>query len=204
MRARLVLVPALTLSGLSVLAAMQAAGPQTRPDTLSRAAGYSVDGVHSSVVFRIQHLGVSYFYGRFNSPRGTIAFDPENPTACSFEVELESAAVDTGNDKRDNHLRSPDFFSASEFPRISFKSTGVTRRTSDTFEVAGALTLHGKTRPITIQLEQVGCGETPQGYRCGFETTFTIKRSDYGMTYMQGGGLGDEVTLMVGLEAVRK
>ena len=192
----------LLAAGLSVLGPRPAADAEAAtvqaPDT------YSVDPVHSTVIFRIKHLGVSYFYGRFNSPTGTFAFDPENPAGSSFDITVRTERVDTHSPRRDGHLKSADFFNAKQFPEITFKSTSVKKVRGDTLQVTGDLGLHGQTRQITIDLQHIGSRDTGRmGQRCGFETTFTIKRSDFGMTYMPN-GLGDEVTLMISLEGVKK
>ena len=164
---------------------------------------YSVDPVHSTVIFRIKHFGVSYFYGRFNSPTGHFTFDPEKPAESSFEITVKTANVDTHSPRRDGHLKSGDFFNAKQFPEITFKSTSVKKGRGDTLHVTGDLGLHGQTRQITIDLHHVGSRDTRKGQLCGFETTFTIKRSDFGMTFMLE-GVGDEVTLMIGLEGGKK
>lgn len=164
---------------------------------------YKVDPVHSSVWFRIKHLGVSYCYGRFNEPMGSFVWDEQNPEASKFTVKVAVEKIDTDNEKRDQHLRGVDFFDAAKHPEITFTSTAIKPQGDNKFEVTGDLTLHGVTKSITVVLEHVGGGKDPWGgFRRGFETKFTIKRSDFGMNYMQG-PLGDEVTLKVGIEGVR-
>ncbi len=166
---------------------------------------YKVDPVHTTAIFRIKHLGVTYFYGRFNETTGSFTLNTENPSEMSFDVQIKTESVDTNAAGRNNHLKSPDFFNAKQFPTISFKSKSVQSSGENTYTVSGDLTLHGVTKPITVQMEFVGQGDkgARSGYRAGFDVTFTIKRSDFGMNYMQG-MLGDEVTIMVGLEGVRQ
>ena len=165
---------------------------------------YQLDPVHTSVVFRVKHLGVTYVYGRFNDASGTIVFDPNAPENSSVEMQVDAANVDTANSKRDNHLRSADFFNAKKFPTIQFKSSKVLQTGTDTFTVAGDLSLHGQTRPLTVTVQHTGFGNDPWGgFRRGFETIFEIKRSDFGMNFMQG-GVGDMVELRVSVEAIRK
>ena len=121
-----------------------------------------------------------------------------------FEIQVNSQNVDTAVEKRDNHLRSPDFFNAAEYPAIHFKSTSVKKAGPDNYVIAGDLTLLGKTRPITVKARQTGEGKDPWGnYRRGFETVFTIKRSEFGMNFMMG-GVSDEVQLTVSVEGVRQ
>ena len=175
-------------------AGQPAAGPQT----------YQIDPVHSSNWFRIRHLNVANFYGRFNETAGTIVVDDANPAACSLEAQVKVDSVDTHNADRDKHLKSPDFFDAPQFPLITFKSSGPFRKAGpETYEVKGDLTLHGVTRPLALELVQTGVGPGMKGEtRAGFETAFEIKRSDFGMKNMLG--LGDDVRLNISVEAVRK
>lgn len=172
-------------------------------DRAIAADSYDVDPGHSYVVFRIGHLGVSNNWGRFDSPTGKIVIDDADPSKSSVEVEVKTQAVDTGNKKRDDHLRSPDFFNAKQFPTIGFKSDSIKKLTDGKYEVSGKLTLHGQTRPLTVTLDRVGAADTQMGSRAGFDTNFTIKRSDFGMDKMVG-PVGDEVTLWISLEGVKK
>jgi polyisoprenoid-binding protein YceI len=172
--------------------------------SLVRADTYKVDPVHSTAIFRIQHGGVSYFYGRINGPQGTIEVDESDPTKTTFQIELKTANIDTNNPARDKHLKTPDFFSAEEFPTISFKSTSVKTSADNKLEVAGDLTMHGQTKPITMTVEHVGTADVPRmGHRTGYDASFTIKRSDFGMTKFLD-LLGDEVRVRVGLEAAKQ
>lgn len=176
---------------------------KTEPITLPVAGGtYEIDGVHSAVVFRIKHLGVSYSYGRFNEITGSFVYDDAKPESSSIQVEIATASVDTGHDGRDQHLQSPDFFNAAEFPKITFASKSVKKSKEGRLTVAGDLTLHGVTKPVTADVEFVGAGDRGQmGNKAGFETTFTVKREDFGMTKMLGEtGLGNEVRVTVSLE----
>ena len=165
------------------------------------ADNYKVDPVHSTIVFRIKHFNVSWFYGRINAPEGTVVDDPADPSKTSFDVQLKIANLDTANQKRDADLKGPDFFSAKEFPTLSFKSTSV-KKAGDKLEVTGDMTLHGQTKSITVTLERVGAADTKMGSRVGYAGEFTIKRSDFGMSKMTD-MLGDEVTIMLGLESVK-
>ena len=173
--------------------------------TPTRAAdNYKVDPVHSSVIFRIQHAGVSYFYGRFNDKEGTISVDEADPTKDTFDVSIKADSLDTASPARDKHVKSADFFSVQEFPTIQFKSKSVKSAGDKKLDVTGDLTLHGTTKEITVTLEQTGMADIPRmGKRVGFEGTFTIKRSDYGMNKMLD-MLGDEIKLMVSIEAAKQ
>jgi len=161
---------------------------------------FKVDSVHSSVVFRVKHLNVSYFYGRFNEVSGSFAFDDSEPANSSFELSVKTKSIDTHSKKREKHLKSPDFFHVKQFPTIDFKSTAVKKTGDDTFEITGDLTLHGETRPITVTVERVGVAPGRRGGSvAGFETVFNIKRSEFGMNFMVG-PLGDDVRLMIAIE----
>src|SRR5438552_5193570 len=116
---------------------------------------YKVDPVLSSAVVRVKQLNVSYIYGRIDGPEGTIVVDESDPTKTTFDVQLQAKNIDTANQKRDDDLRGPDFFSVKEFPTLSFKSTSVKAAGENKMEVTGDLTIHGQTKPITVTLEHV-------------------------------------------------
>lgn len=164
---------------------------------------YKVDPVHSSIVFRIGHLNVSHVYGRFNGATGIIEFDPAAGDKTSLDVQVESRNIDTANPQRDKHLRSADFFDVEKFPVISFKSTSAKPAAQGAYEVTGDLTLNGVTKPVTVTLKNTGTGQDPQGKtRIGFETQFTINRTEYGMKTFPG--VADEVQLLIALEAIKQ
>lgn len=172
-----------------------------------------VDAVHSTNVFKIQHAGAANFYGRFNDMSGTFTLDEANPGNSSFHVTIKTESVDTADSKRDDHLKSPDFFNAREYPEITFKSTSVKRGDpsprSDkprgpVYMVTGDLSLHGTTKSITVPVQHVGTGEMRGTKIVGVETTFTIKRTDFGMNYGVGTALGDEVEVTISLEGRAK
>lgn len=167
------------------------------------AENYKIDPEHAVVAFKITHLEFANAYGRFNDPTGTVSYDKEDPSRTTFNIEVQTANVDTDNEKRDAHLRSLDFFDAKQFPTITFKSTAVKPAGENKLEVTGDLTLHGVTKSITIPVVKTGEKDTGQmGYRTGWEANFNLKRSDYGMTNMIG-PVGDEVFMIVSFEAVK-
>jgi polyisoprenoid-binding protein YceI len=166
---------------------------------VANAESYKVDPVHSSIVFKSKHIDTSYVFGRFNDFGGTVNVDSD-PSKMSFDVTAKVDSIDTANAKRDTHLKSPDFFSAKEFPTIQFKSTSVKSAGDNKYEVTGDMTLHGVTKPITVTIEKVGASNNPQfGDRVGFITTFKVKRSDFGMSGMTN-MIGDEVELAAAFE----
>lgn len=189
------------LSSLSVVALTVGAVASTAS---AAPVKYDVDAVHSAVLFRIQHLGAGYTYGRFNGIEGSVTFDAANPAASSVSLKIAAASVDTGNTDRDNHLRSPDFFDVAKFPHITFTSTSVKAAGENQFEVSGKLSLHGVTKDVTVTMEKTGEGKGRQGEALiGFEGVFTIKRSEYGMNYGPG-ALGDDVRVIVSIEGMKK
>jgi polyisoprenoid-binding protein YceI len=168
------------------------------------AESYSVDPVHSSVSFGISHAGISNIHGRFNDFSGTFVIDKDDLSKSSFALDIKVESVDTNNAKRDEHLRAPDYFNAKQFPTLSFKSTKV-KATDAGFEVTGDLTLHGVTKSVSMTLQGGHkVVEFPKGTpRVGVTSVVTIKRSEFGMT-TELGALGDEVYIVVGLEAAKK
>jgi polyisoprenoid-binding protein YceI len=182
----------------------QAKPAEARPEALQAALGsavgtFDIDPVHSSVVFAVQHLGAGYVYGIFNKVTGkyTIA---EDPSKGSVEVEIDVSSVFTGDKKRDDHLRSPDFFNTEQFPKIKFKSRKI-NTIADKLEVNGELEMHGVTKPLTLRLEHTGAGTNPMNKQqlTGFRGTTKIKRSDFDMKNVLGPA-GDEIELTIAIE----
>jgi polyisoprenoid-binding protein YceI len=164
---------------------------------------YTVDTMHSGVTFKISHLGLSWVHGRFDDLAGQFTVDRQTPANCSFELEAKTESVDTNNRKRDDHLRSPDFFNAKQFPAITFKSTSV-RPEKEGYEVTGDLTLHGVTRPVTFLLTGGKTAEFPKGvHRTGYSAEVAIKRSEFGMTKFAG-ALADVVHIELSFEGTKK
>jgi polyisoprenoid-binding protein YceI len=163
---------------------------------------FKVDSVHSTILFRVQHLSAGQFWGRFNAPAGTVVWDAEDPAKSSIEVSVQSKNLDTANPKRDQDLAGPDFFNSKQYPELKFKSTAVKKTGDNTYEVAGDLTIKDITKPITANVEMTGLGKDPRRgtAKAGWEATFTINRSDYGVTAMPG-GVGESVKLIIAIEA---
>ena len=163
---------------------------------------YEIDTAHSMILFRAKHNGITYNYGRFNEFTGEITMD-EDGSKSAVEFEVKTASVDTANEKRDQHLRSSDFFSAKQFPVITFKSTkvGMKEGEEDMLEVTGDLELLGVKKSMTVDVEITGRGTGRGGESLiGFESIFTIKRSEFGMTY-GAGSVSDDIRLTVSIEA---
>jgi len=167
-----------------------------------RADDYAIDPAHAGFTFKIQHLGISWTYGRFDGFDGAFRIDP-NPANCAFAINIQADSIDTGNKQRDDHLRSPDWFNSKQFPLITFKSTAV-KPVEGGLEVAGELTLHGVTKAVVLNLEGGNAAEFPAGVpRTGYTTNVIIKRSDFGMATMVG-PVGDEVYLSISFEGIKK
>lgn len=154
----------------------------------SSAAEYDIDmeGMHAFIQFRIVHLGYSVMVGRFNDFKGSFSWDRENPAASSVQVEIKTASIDTNHAERDKHLREEDFLNVDKFPTASFKSTAY-RGDAQGGKMDGILTLHGVSKPISLDVRSIGEGEDPWGgYRAGFEASTSIRRADFGMEYDLG------------------
>ena len=184
--------------GMSLFAGRAAAAPET----------YKIDPNHSSVGFSIRHF-FSKVPGKFDTYEGTITLDPKDLSKTTVEVSIDAASIDTGNKDRDTHLKSPDFFDVQKFPKITFRATSVTPQGTNKATVKGDLTIHGITKPVTLEAEVLGFSPDPWGnYRGGFEAKTKINRQDFGVSWnkaIEGGGalLGDEVEILLDVEGVR-
>lgn len=194
-------------AGLATLPAAPVAAAAAPTAPAADVENFAIDASHSAVIYRIKHLGAAFNYGRFNEMDGSFTLADN---ALTFDITIKTESVDSANQKRDDHLRSPDFFNTRQFPTATFKSTSssVTEQENQyghkTFAVTGDFTLNGTTKTITVPVEVTGAGSDPWGgYRAGIETVFTISRSEFGITYMPG-GLGDDVRLIVSLEGIRQ
>jgi polyisoprenoid-binding protein YceI len=203
------------LGALLLAPALLAGGPaprtpaHTAPAPAAHAAPvtWEIDNAHSEVAFRIRHL-VSRVRGRFTQFAGTIVADPQNLAGGSVEVTIQTASISTDVDRRDNHLRSADFFDAANHPTITFKSTRV-QQSGDAIKVYGNLTIRGVTKPVVLDGHFTGVGGVAGRRRIGFEATTTVDRMDYGVSWnraVEGGGalLGDEVEITLTVEAAEK
>ncbi|GDY12181.1 hypothetical protein LBMAG53_10590 [Planctomycetota bacterium] len=171
---------------------------------LSAADTYAIDASHSSAQFKVQHLGVSNTYGRFTKIDGVVTWDASD-AAKAVTVTIKTESIDTAVEKRDQHLRGPDFFDVKQFPDLTFVSKSWKAvEPAGTFEVSGDITLKGVTKPLTVKVVKIGEGKDPWGgFRVGFETVFDLSRKDFGVSYMPD-GIGDKVSVTFGIEAVRK
>jgi polyisoprenoid-binding protein YceI len=166
-----------------------------------------IDPSHTQATFSVKHMMVSTVRGRLGKLRGEIELDPENPERASFEIGADVSAIDTGDARRDGHLRSPDFFDAEKFPEIVFKSSAVFPRGENKFAVSGDLKIREITRPVTFDVELEGIGLDDRGGKhLGASATITIDRKDFGLVWNQpiqnGMLVGDKVKIDIGLEAL--
>ncbi|HEU4394813.1 MAG TPA: YceI family protein [Planctomycetota bacterium] len=170
---------------------------------------WNIDPVHSQVGFSVRHF-FTKVPGQFTKFSGTIVHDPQKPEASSVKAEIDAATINTQNERRDNHLRSQDFFYVEKHPTITFVSTKVTPAGEGKLKVDGNLTIRGITRPVTLDVAFLGSGPTGNGEsRAGFEATTKVNRKDFEIvwnrTLDQGGAmLGDDVEIRLTVEAVNK
>jgi len=199
------LVGLLVTVGLVLAESSQAqTANKTEPIAQCEPGTYRIDSVHTSVLFRINHLKIANLYGRFNEISGTVVVNHEDPQASEVDLQVKADSIDTKNEMRDKHLKSAEFFDVEKYPLITFKGRYARKISGNRYEIKGNLTLHGVTRPLTVKVRYTGAGQGMQGeYRAGFETTFTIKRSDFGMKTLLG-PVGDEVRITVSGEGVRQ
>jgi polyisoprenoid-binding protein YceI len=170
---------------------------------VASAGSYKIDPDHTTVLFTVSHLGTSNLVGRFNSVAGNLSLDPKGDSRV--EVTIQTDSVDTNHEKRDVHLRGPDFFNAKQYPVMKFVSTKVSYNSEgEPVSVTGKLSLHGDTQSVTLDVKPVGAGNDPWGgYRAGYDATTTIKRSAFGMNFMPG-GIGDDISINLNIEAIKQ
>jgi len=172
------------------------------------AATWKVDPVHSSVGFKVRHLVVAKTSGEFTDFEGTIEFDGKDLASGSVSLSINVASVNTDNEKRDNHLRSPDFFDAEKFPTMTFVSTSVILGEGDKFQLVGNMTIKDVTKEVTFDCEFYGAMNDPWGnQRAGFAASTTIDRQEFNVSYnkaIETGGLiaGNEVEIFLEVEAI--
>lgn len=172
----------------------------------AQADNYKIDGSHTSVVFKINHLGFAHIYGQFADVSGSFVIDEAAPEKSSFDLVIKTDSLITHAPKRDQHLRSPDFFNTKQFPKITYKSKSVKKLDGSKYELTGDFTMLGVTKPLTVVFQRLRTGKDPWGMtRTGGDASFKIKRSDFGMNFMQGENqLADEVEVFVSLEGIKQ
>ena len=190
---------ALVIPALANPALAQTAVVSTAP------AVWTIDNTHSGVGFQVRHF-VSKVRGKFKDVKGTITASESAWQDGVVDVEIATASISTDNDRRDGHLRSPDFFAADSFPTLRFRSTRI-ERSGDSAKIHGTLTMRGVTRPVVLDGTFTGLMRSGQGDRVGFEASTTLNRLDYGVKWNRvaeaGNMLGDDVKIEITIEAVR-
>lgn len=184
---------AVTMIATPVLAQMPGA-----PEVSRVGAGtYKVDGHHTQVVWSVNHMGFSILYGMFGEMTGSLTLDPANPSAAKVTINIPMSGMTTTSPTFTKHLQSKDFFEVDKHPTAKFVSTSVTVDGQNA-KIAGDLTMHGVTKPVTLDAKLTGAGTNPMSKTAtvGFSATTTIKRSDFGLGYAAP-AVGDEVKLKI-------
>jgi polyisoprenoid-binding protein YceI len=167
------------------------------------ASKITLDPVHSMAIFRVQHLGAGFLFGRFNELTGSVVWPLDDGAAPVFDVTAHINKVDTGSEKLDGNLQGPNFFNQAEFPTMTFKSKSAKKLGDRHYTVTGDLMLRGVTKSIDVDCTVTGVGKSPLGPRVGFECLFAINRADYGMKWgidVPKGVVGSEVKITIALE----
>lgn len=191
---------------LAVMLAAPAAAAVKSTDPADLPAGhYVLDKPHGSLIARISHMGFSHYTVRFNHLDAEFDYDPKAPAASRLDVKVEAASIDTGNADFSKDLAGDGWFDARKYPTIAFSSKSVDLGDGQHGKINGELTLHGVTRPVSLDVtfNGVGSGLIPGSLRTGFSATGVIKRSDFGMT-RYAAWVGDEVSLQIEAEFTRK
>ncbi|AZU62665.1 YceI family protein [Neobacillus mesonae] len=168
---------------------------------------WNVDPAHSSIDFAIRHMMVSKVKGTFETFEASIEADVEDLTTASIEFSVDVNSISTRNQDRDNHLRSADFFDVEHFPKMTFKSTQIVKKSPGEYEITGDLTIRGTTKPETFMVSYEGSGKDPWGNeKAGFEAHGSISRSEYGLTWnaaLETGGVlvADQVQISLEIQA---
>ena len=171
---------------------------------------WQIDSSHSSVNFSVRHMMLSTARGQFEKFSGTIEFDEANPAATAVDVTIEAASVNTKDEKRDGHLKSPDFFDVEKFPGLSFKSKNVQVIDSNHAKLNGDLTIKGISKPVVLDVEYHGQVKSPGGTtNAGFSASTKINREDWGLTWnapLETGGVlvGKDIKIELELETIKQ
>ena len=170
------------------------------------AGTYVLDTAHSSIGFRVRHLGISNVDGAFKDFEGTVTVPESGLEGMTANLTAQVASIETGNEKRNEHLRSPDFFAAGENPTLTFQTTSVEPLGGGRFRMTGDLTMRGTTKPVTLEGEYIGSQVMMGTQKIGFEAEGEINRKDWGLSWANTNDAGeaivaDTVKLMIGVEA---
>jgi polyisoprenoid-binding protein YceI len=178
--------------------------------TTKNTTTWAIDASHAEVGFSVRHLMISSVRGRFGGITGTVTVDEENPSASKVDVTIDVTTIDTRQEQRDAHLRSPDFFDTANHPTMHFVSKRIEGNVTDEFTIVGDLTIRGVTREVSLDVNAEGRGMDPWGNeRAGFSAKGKINRSDFGLTWNQvleagGVAVSDEIKLSIDAEVVKQ
>ncbi len=186
-----------------VFAAVLAAAVVATSSFSQAADVYQYDLVHSSVSFKARFLDISWIHGRFNDVSGSFSLDRKDPAKSTFQLTINVDSVDTANEKRDEHLRQPDYFDTKQFPTIEFQSTKV-KAVAGGYEVTGDFTMHGVTKEITFPFMGGEEVEKMGAKRVGFATELRLKRSDFNFDPQAIGNIGDEAVIIIDCAGEKK
>ena len=177
---------------------------------MSESNQWLIDGSHSNAHFTVKHMMITNVRGEFTKLEGKVSYDPAKPEATQVEASIDVASISTREEKRDGHLKSPDFFDAEKFPKITFKSKSAKAKGSD-LAVTGDLSIHGVTKEVVLEIEEPSAPSTdPFGnVRVGATATTKIKREDFGLTWnaaLEAGGVlvGNEVKITIDISLIKQ
>ncbi|APJ05147.1 hypothetical protein AXG55_09485 [Silvanigrella aquatica] len=169
---------------------------------------YEIDQAHTKVSFEVAHLVVSSVTGEFKKFKGSFKFNPEDYSQTQLDASTEATSVDTGVKKRDDHLRSTDFFDAKKFPAMTFKSSSAKKTGDKTFDLVGDITIRGVTKPVTFKVTYKGEIKMKGQVTQAFKGVAEINRKDFGVNFQNiveaTPAVGDTVTITITAEGVRK
>jgi len=190
------------LAAALILAPAPALAQVSTDYSLAPAGAYAIDPAHTRIMWRLSHLGTSFYNGWFAKFDAKLNFNPSAPENSTLEASIDTASVFTLDPKFNEEIASAKFLDSSKTPTITFKATGLTKTGANTGTMTGDMTLHGVTKPVTFEVTFVGGMQSPMknAYVIGFSATATFKRSDFGITEYLNFGLGDEITVTVDTE----
>ncbi len=171
----------------------------------SAQATWAIDKNHSTIGFSIDHMVISEVDGKFDDFDGSLTASKDDLTDATISFTAKAGSINTGNDRRDGHLKSGDFFDVEKFPELSFKSSGFKKVSDGKYSMSGDLTMHGVTKSVSLDVKFNGTVDTGKGMKAGFKVSGVINRKDWGLTWnnvIESGGVavGEEVTLDIKLE----
>jgi len=178
---------------------------------MSESNQWVIDASHSNAGFTVKHMMITNVRGEFTKLEGKVSWDPSKPEATQIEAVIDVASISTRDEKRDGHLKSPDFFDVAKFPNITFKSKSVKAKGSDELAVTGDLSIHGVTKEVVLEVEGPSAASTdPFGnVRVGATATTKVKREDFGLTWnaaLEAGGVlvGNEVKITIDISLIKQ